>query len=90
VARRGEERHTRAVAVDHVASARRTQRRVVSDGGEIGRQATVLGRGVARRCVSAVGSVVAVKHAAAVRAQRQFMSGFENGCGRSGDSRESD
>ena len=52
-ARCGEERHAGAVAVDHAASAQRTRRRVVSGGGEIGRQATALGRGAARRCIAA-------------------------------------
>jgi hypothetical protein len=42
-----------AVAVDHAASAQRTRWRVVSDGGEIGKQAAALGRGAARRCIAA-------------------------------------
>jgi hypothetical protein len=45
------------------ASTRRTRREVVSGCGEIGRQATVFGRGAAHRHVWAVGSVVAVEHA---------------------------
>jgi len=63
---RGEVRRARAVVVDHAASARRTRRRVVSGGGEIGRQVTALGRGAARHCVSTAGSAVTVKHVAAV------------------------
>jgi hypothetical protein len=76
--------------VDHAASAQRTRRRVVSGGGEIERRATALGRGAARRRISAAGSMFAVEHAAAVQAWWRFESGFENGCGHSGNSKESD
>jgi hypothetical protein len=60
---------------------------VASGGGEIGRLATTLGRDAAHRRVSAASSVTAVEHAVAVQARRRFESGFENGCGCSGDSR---
>jgi hypothetical protein len=73
--------------VDHVASARRTRQRVVSGGGEIGRQATALERGVACHRVSAAASAVVVERTVAVRARRRFNSGFENGYGSNGDSR---
>jgi hypothetical protein len=39
--------------VDHAASAQRTRWRVVSGGGEIGKQAAALGCGAARRCIAA-------------------------------------
>jgi len=73
----GEERHAGAVAVDHVASARRTRRRVVSGSGEIGRQTTALRRGAACHRVSATGSVVVAEHATAMQARWRFESGFE-------------
>jgi hypothetical protein len=55
--------------------------------GEIGRQATVLGRGAARHSISAAGSMVTVEHAAAGQAWWRFKSGFENGYVQSGNSR---
>ena len=45
---RSEERRASAVTVDRAALAQRTRRRVVSRGGEIGRQAAALERGAAR------------------------------------------
>jgi hypothetical protein len=48
------ERHARGVAVDHAASAQETQRRVVSGGGETGKQAAVLRHGAARHYIAAV------------------------------------
>jgi hypothetical protein len=50
-----------ADAVDHAASAPRTRQRVVSGGGEIGRQATALGCGAACHRVLGAGSAVAVE-----------------------------
>jgi hypothetical protein len=38
--------------VDHVASAQRTRRRVVSGNGETGKQAAMLIRGASRRCMA--------------------------------------
>ena len=61
------------VIADHAASAQRTRRRVVSDGGEIGREAMALGWGAACRCVSATSNAVAVEHAAAVRAIQEWV-----------------
>jgi hypothetical protein len=57
------------VVVDHITLPRRTRPRVVSGGGEIGRQWAVLGSGAARRRVAAVvvqaRSAVTMEHAAA-------------------------
>ena len=71
-ARRVEEYRVGVVAVDHVASARKTRRRVVSGSGEIGRQAMALGRGAACCRVSAADSAVVVEHVAAVRTRQGF------------------
>jgi predicted glycosyltransferase len=71
---RGEERRARSIAVDLVASARRTRRLMVSGGGEIGKQAVVLDavqHAVAlwsQRCGR--GSAVAVEQVVAMRARR--------------------
>ena len=61
---------------------------MVSGGGETGRQALALGRVVARRCVAAV-VVRARQHGrgGARRGDAGTVSGFENGCGHSGESR---
>jgi hypothetical protein len=53
---RGEECRTSTVIVDRAVLAQRTRRRVVSGGGEIGRQAAGLERGATRRHVA--GAVV--------------------------------
>jgi hypothetical protein len=47
----------------------------MSGDGEIGREATMLGRSAACRYVSAADSVVAMEHTVMVRAQQQFQSG---------------
>jgi hypothetical protein len=49
---RGEECRASTVVMDCAALAQRTRRRVVSGGGEIGRQAAVLERGAARHHVA--------------------------------------
>jgi hypothetical protein len=72
VAGRGEERCTGAVAVDHTALARRTRQRVVSGGGETGKQAAVLEQR---------------SHEGASRGDAGMESWFENGWKNSGDSR---
>jgi hypothetical protein len=51
--------------VDHITSPRRTQRQVMSGGGETGKQAAALGRGATRRSITVV-----VEQAATIRAWR--------------------
>ena len=79
-ARRAEECRIGVVTVDHAASARRTRRRVVSGGGETGKQAAVLGRGVAHRGIAATTAWARQRdRGGASRGDAGAESWFENG-----------